>query len=123
MEEVILKSSDAAYFKSATKMFTGQLVLTNRRILFNGEHARLKFDHGAIGNILRDKMEKAMGYDEAEQFVFEMQIGEAKHELRRFGFSKRLILHDPQGQKYNIQINSKKERNGWPDAIDHAKTL
>jgi len=121
MEEKIVKSSQAAYFQSALKMFNGNLILTDKRILFQGEHARVKFDHGAVGNIIRDKMEKAMGYDEPEEFVFEIPVAEAQHELRRFGFSKRLILKNKSGQEYNIQINKKTERDEWPAAIDNAK--
>jgi len=121
MEEKIIKSSQAAYFQSVAKMFNGNLILTDKRILFQGEHARIKFDHGAVGNIIRDKMEKAMGYDEPEEFVFEIPVAEAQQELRRFGFSKRLILKDRTGHEFSIQIGKKAERDEWPAAIDNAK--
>lgn len=118
MEEKIIKTSQAAYFQSVTKMFNGDLILTSTRILFQGEHARIKFDHGVAGNIIRDKMEKAMGYDQPEELVFEIPVEEAGYELRRFGFSKRLVLKDKAGKEYSIQIGKKTERDEWPAAIE-----
>lgn len=123
MEETVLYKSQAAYFKSATKMFNGELVLTNNRVVFTGEHARIQMNHGLVGNVIRDKMEKAMGYDTPEESLINIPIGEIKYALKRFGLSKRLILEDKEGQVYKIQINDKSVRDGWPSAIDSAKTV
>lgn len=121
MEENVIKNTEAAYFKSTTKMFTGNLVLTNNRIVFTGEHARLKMNHGAIGNVIRDKMEKAMGYDTPEEFLINIPLSELTCELKRFGFSKRLVLWDKEGTRFNLQINKKSDRNEWPEVINKAK--
>jgi hypothetical protein len=122
MEEALLHKSQAAYFKSATKMFNGELVLTTTRVIFTGEHARIQMNHGAIGNIIRDKMETAMGYDTPEESLIDIPISEIKFELKRFGLSKRLILEDKDGQVYKLQINEKSIRDAWPSEIDKAKT-
>ncbi|PKP05075.1 MAG: hypothetical protein CVU11_01380 [Bacteroidetes bacterium HGW-Bacteroidetes-6] len=121
MEENVIKNTEAAYFESVTKMFTGNLVLTSNRVLFVGEHARVQFDHGVIGNVIRDKMEKAMGYDKPDEYVINIPLIELQHELKRYGFSKRLVLRDKAGKTYSIQINKKAERDLWPEAIENAK--
>lgn len=123
MEENIIKKSEAAYFQSATKMFTGDLVLTNNRIVFTGEHARLKMNHGIIGNVIRDKVEKTMGYDKADEFMINIPIADVSYEFRRFGFTKRLILSDKNGQIFKIQITKKSERDEWPSAIKNTLKL
>lgn len=121
MEEKILHKSEVAYFQSATKMFTGDLILTDARVYFIGEHARIKMNHGVVGNKIRDKMEKAMGYDTPEESMINIPLTEIRHELKRFGLSKRLILEDKEGQKFKIQINNKADRDSWPSAIENAK--
>ncbi len=120
MEEKIIRQSEAGYFKSATKLFNGYLILTDTRISFMGEHARIKMNHGALGNIVRDKVEKKMGYDQPEQCQIDILLSELKYEVKRFGFTKRLILTDKDGQVYKTQITKKSERAEWPDLIEQA---
>ncbi|HBS89070.1 MAG: hypothetical protein A2W91_06595 [Bacteroidetes bacterium GWF2_38_335] len=123
MEEKVIKEAKAQYFKSATNMIEGFLVLTNKRILFSGTQARVKFNHGAVGNIIRDKMEKAMGYDkQEEENIFDIPLTDANHRFKRFGFSKRLVISDKQNNEYKLMLNVKKtDRDEWPIAIDEAK--
>lgn len=123
MEENIIIKSEAAYFQSAVKMFTGDLVLTNNRIVFTGEHARLKMNHGLLGNVIRDQVEKKLGYDKAEEYMINIPIAEVSYEFKRFGFTKRLILRDKKGQLFKIQIAKKADRNAWPSAINDAVKL
>ena len=123
MEEKVIKEAKAGYFKSAINMLEGYLILTNKRIIYSGTQARIKFDHGAVGNIIRDKMEKAMGYDkQEEENIFDIPIAEVQHSLKRFGFSKRLILKDNQNNEYSLSLMVKKaERDEWLTAIDEVK--
>lgn len=123
MEEKVIKEAQAGYFKSAINMLEGYLILTNKRIIYSGTQARVKFDHGAMGNIIRDKMEKAMGYDkQEEENVFDIPITEVQHTLKRFGFSKRLVLRDNHNNEFSLSLMVKKsERDEWPAAIDKAK--
>lgn len=123
MEEKVVKEAKAQYYK-LTKMIEGYLILTNKRILFSGTQARVKFNHGAVGNIIRDKMEKAMGYgNQEEETVFDIPLSEVNHKFKRFGFSKRLVIIDKQNTEYKLMLNVKKsERDEWPMAIDNAKS-
>lgn len=122
MAEKIIKESAADYLKSLTHLIKGTVILTNRRVFFFGEHARLKFDHGAIGNMIRDKMEQSMGHTNAEDdYVFDIPLQKAQSSLKRFGLSKRLAISDGQGNEYKLIINDKDLRNSWPDAIAGAK--
>lgn len=121
MEEKILKESEASYFKSATNVLNGFLVLTNKRLIYSGTRQRVRLNHGAAGNILRDKMEKAMGYDNPqEEHIFDIPVAEVKHGFKRFGLSKRLVLTDSNGNEYKLMLK-KSERNEWPDAIEQAR--
>lgn len=123
MEEQIIKEAKAQYFKSATSMIEGFLILTNKRIVYSGTQARVKFNHGAAGNIIRDKMEKAMGFDTIEEeHIFDIPLSEVNHTFKRFGFSKRLVISDKDDNEYKLMLNIKKsERDEWPEAIDNAK--
>lgn len=122
MEEKVIKESKGAYFKSATNMLEGYLVLTNERIMFSGTQARVKLNHGLVGNVIRDKMEKGMGYDSPEEeLIFDMPISEVEPGLKRFGLSKRLVLKDKSGNEFKIMINGKAERDEWPGIIENAK--
>jgi hypothetical protein len=123
MEEVVLKEAKAQFFKSATNMIEGYLILTNKRIVYSGTQARVKFNHGAMGNVIRDQMEKAMGYDhQEEQTIFDIPLAEVSHGFKRFGLSKRLVISDAQQNEYKLMLNiAKSERDEWPAAIDEAK--
>lgn len=123
MEEQIIKEAKAQYFKSATSMIEGFLILTNKRIVYSGTQARVKFNHGAAGNIIRDKMEKAMGYDTIEEeHIFDIPLSDMNHTFKRFGFSRRLVISDKDDHEYKLMLNIKKsERDEWPEAIDNAK--
>lgn len=123
MEEKVIKEAKAQFFKSATNMIEGFLILTNKRILYSGTQARVKFNHGAVGNIIRDKMEKAMGYDsQEEETIFDIPLSDVDHKFKRFGLSKRLVISDKQNNEYKLMLNVKKaERDEWPNAIDDAK--
>ncbi len=123
MEEKVIKEAKAQYFKSATNMIEGYLILTNKRVLYSGTQARVRFNHGTAGNILRDKMESAMGYDkQEEENIFDISLSDAHCMLKRFGFSKRLVITDNLNNEYKLMLNVKKaERDEWPDAIDNAK--
>lgn len=96
MEEKIIKKSEAEYFKSATNLIKGYLVMTNKRLLYYGEQARMQFNHGVIENV--------------------------NHELRRFGFSKRLVISDGNGNEYKLTIFNKADRNSWSGEIDRVKS-
>lgn len=121
MEEQIIKESVANYFKSATNMLEGSLILTNKRLAYSGTQARLKMNHGAMGNIIRDKMEKAMGYDNPEeQYIFDIPINEVNYSLKRFGLSKLFLITDGQNNQYKIALK-KSERDEWSTLIDNAK--
>lgn len=124
MEEKVIKEDKAGYFKSAINMLEGYLILTDKRIIYSGTQARIKLNHGAAGNILRDKMEKAMGYDNLEEEnVFDIPISEVQHTLKRFGLSKRLVLKDKLNNEYSLSLMVKKaERDEWMKAIDQAKS-
>jgi hypothetical protein len=123
MEEKIIKEAKAQYLKSATHLVEGYLILTNKRIMYSGTQARVKFDHGAIGNVIRDGMEKAMGYDkQEEENIFDIPLSKAGHYFKRFGLSKRLVIHDENNNEYKLMLNVKKaERDEWPGFIDKAK--
>lgn len=123
MEEKVIKEAKAQYFKSATNMIEGYLILTNKRVLYSGTQARIKFNHGAVGNIIRDKMESAMGYDkQEEENIFDLPLSDIKCHLKRFGFSKRLVIIDNLNNEYKLILNVKKaERDEWPGAIENAK--
>lgn len=121
MEEKIIKEAKAGYFKSATKLYNGTLILTDKRILFSGEHARLQVNHGLVGNMVRNKLEKTMGYDKADESLIEIPLADVQHQLKRFGFTKRLVLKDGSGQIYNLQLLNRKEQPEWQDAIDSAR--
>lgn len=123
MEEQVIKEAKAQYFKSATNMIEGYLILTNKRVLYSGTQARVRFNHGAVGNIIRDKMESAMGYDkQEEENIFDIPLANVSSKLKRFGFSKRLVIMDNLNNEYKLMLNVKKnERNEWPEAIENAK--
>jgi len=123
VEEQIIKEVEAAYFKSATNMLKGNLTLTNKRIYYSGEQERLKVNHGLIGNVVRDKMESAMGYDKKEEeFIFDIPLGDATAELKRFGLSKRLLIRNKSGEEFKLMLTAKKdERDSWPGIIENAK--
>lgn len=122
MEEKIVKESQASYFKSATHVMTGALIMTSDSIRYSGTQDRLKMDHGALGNKVRDKLEAKMGYDNPEeQFIFDIPLADFQYELKRFGLSKRLIITDKEGTVFKLTIPNKAERNEWPEAIDNAK--
>lgn len=123
MEEIILKEAEANYLKSAVNMLQGYLVLTNKRIYYSGVQVRVKFNHGAIGNIIRDKMEEKLGYNNPkEEAVFDIPISEVQHRLKRFLFSKRLVLKDKTNTEYQLMLVAKNtELNVWQQAIDEAK--
>ena len=123
MEEIVLKEAKAQYLKSAINMLEGYLILTNKRILYSGTQARVRFNHGAVGNMLRDQMESAMGYDQQEEeHIFNIPLADVHGELKRFGLSKRLVLKDNQNNEFKLMLYiGKAERNEWPDAINNAK--
>jgi hypothetical protein len=123
MEEKMILEAPAQYFKSATHMKEGHLSLTNRRVLYLGAQARVKFNHGALGNVIRDKMEEAMGYGNAEEeCAFDIPLAEVQHRFKRFGLSKRFVIGDGKGNEYSLMLNvGKAVRDSWPAAIDDAK--
>jgi hypothetical protein len=123
MEEIVIKEAKAQYLKSAINMLEGYLILTNKRILYSGTQARVRFNHGAVGNMLRDQMESAMGYDQQEEeHIFNIPLADVQGELKRFGLSKRLVLKDNQNNEFKLMLYvGKAERNEWPDAINNAK--
>jgi hypothetical protein len=121
MEEQIIKEGEAHYFKSATHLVEGSLVLTNKRLIYSGTQARVQLNHGALGNIIRDKMETAMGYDNPEeQHIFDIPINEVNHSLKRFGLSKLFLITDGQNNQYKVAVK-KSERDEWSNSIDKAK--
>lgn len=122
MEEKIIMQSKANYFQSATKMLEGYLTLTDKRITYSGTQDRIQLNHGLIGNAIRDKVEKAMGYDEQkEEFIFDLPADQVTPSLKRFGFGKKLILACADGKEFKLLIHSKKERDEWPQKIEDAK--
>jgi hypothetical protein len=122
MEEKFIKQSEAMYFKSSTKVLKGNLTLTDKRITYAGIHERLKVNHGVLGNVVRDKLEKKMGYDNPqEELIFDIPISEAVPSLRKYGFSKRLIITDKEGTEFKLTLYTKAERAEWPVAINEAK--
>lgn len=123
MEEILIKESKAQYHKSALNMIEGYLILTNKRIVYSGKQARVHFDHGALGNVIRDGMEKAMGYDkQEEESIFDIPLSEVSHSFKRFGLSKRLVITDKNNNEFKLMLIVKKaERDEWPEAIDLAK--
>lgn len=123
MEEYIIKEVKASYLKTATNMLEGYLTLTNKRIFYSGTQARIRMNHGAIGNIIRDKMETAMGYDNPEEeHIFDLPLTNLNCSLKRFGFSKRVVLSDQQGNEFKLMVHEKKaERDQWPAIIEKAK--
>ena len=124
MEEKVIKEAQAQYLKSAVKLIDGYLILTNKRIIYSGTQARVKFNHGALGNVVRDKMEQAMGYgNQEEENIFDIPLAEVNHQFKRYGFSKRLVITDKQNVEYKLMLMVKKaERDEWPKAIEDAKT-
>jgi len=123
MEEIVIKEVQAQFLKSAVNLINGFLILTNKRIIYSGTQARVKFNHGALGNVVRDKMEKAMGYDiNEEETIFDIPLADVNHKFKRYGFSKRLVISDKQNVEYKLMLMVKKvERDEWPAAIDNAK--
>lgn len=123
MEEKIVKQVKAQYFKSATKVLLGDLTLTNQRITYSGIEQRIKQNHGVVGNVIRDKMEKAMGYDDLqEEHIFDIPLSEAESYLKRFGLSKRLVIADKSGTEFKLILEAKKaERDEWPNTIENTK--
>ena len=121
--EIVIKEVQAQYLKSAVNLINGFLILTNKRIIYSGTQARVKFNHGALGNVVRDKMEKAMGYDiNEEETIFDIPLSDVNHKFKRYGFSKRLVISDKQNVEYKLMLMVKKaERDEWPAAIDNAK--
>ena len=121
MEEQVIKQSEAMYFKSATVVLKGQLIMTDKRLSYSGIQDRMQMNHGAIGNIVRDKLEEKMGYNDLpEHVIFDLPLIEVTPSLKRFGFSKRLVINDIEGNEYKLTI-AKKERDGWLDAIEKAR--
>lgn len=120
MEEKITKQSEAFYFVSAIKVLKGQLIMTNERLLYSGIQERLKVNHGKLGNVLRDNIEKKMGYDNLPvEEIFDIPLKDASAELKRAGLSKRLVVTDHRdGKSYKLTINKKAERNEWPEMIN-----
>ena len=105
MEEKVIKESEAQFFKSATKVLEGFLVMSTNRIVYYGKQARMKFDHGVLGNVVQKKMESAMGYgNPQEEFIFDIPLQEVSHGMKRFGFSKRLVISDSNGNEYKLII-------------------
>jgi hypothetical protein len=123
MDEIVLKEVKASYLKTATNMLEGYLVLTNKRIFYSGTQARIRMNHGAIGNVIRDKMETAMGYDNPEEeHLFDIPLGQLNCSLKRYGLSKRVVLSDHQGNEFKLMVYEKKaERDQWPVIIEKAK--
>lgn len=123
MEETVIKEAKAQYFKSATNMLEGYLILTNKSVLYSGTQARVKFNHGAVGNIIRDQMESALGYDkQEEEYIFDLPLSDVSCHLKRFGLSKRLVIMDKHNNEYKLMLHVKKaERDEWPNAIENAK--
>ncbi|MCG8573635.1 MAG: hypothetical protein MI810_02030 [Flavobacteriales bacterium] len=124
MEEQIIKQSEASYFKSATKVLKGYVTLTEKRIIYSGIQERAQMNHGVVGNVIRDKMEKAMGYgNEQEELIFDLPLAQVEAELKRYGLSKRLLIRDSDGKEFKLTIWGKKaERESWPGAINDAKS-
>jgi hypothetical protein len=121
MEEQEIKRSEAMYFKSAAVVLKGQLIMTNKRISYAGTQERLQMNHGAVGNIIRDKIEDKLGYSNLqEEAIFSIPLLEVKSGMKRFGFSKRLVLTDISGNEYKLTIK-KSERDEWPAAIEKAR--
>lgn len=123
MEEKVIKEAQAQYLKSAVNLIDGFLILTNKRIFYSGSQARVKLNHGALGNVVRDKMEQAMGYDtQEEENIFDIPLTDVNHAFKRFGLSKRLVITDKQNIEYKLMLMVKKaERDEWTKAIDDAK--
>jgi hypothetical protein len=124
MEEKVIKEVQAQYLKSAVKLIDGYLILTNKRIIYSGTQVRVKFDHGVVGNIVRDKMEKVMGFDiQEEEIIFDIPLSDVNSKFKRYGFSKRLVISDKQNIEYKLMLMVKKaERDEWPNAIENAKS-
>jgi hypothetical protein len=119
MEQQIIKQSEAMYFKSATVVLKGQLIMTDKRISYTGTQDRLQMNHGAVGNIIRDKLEEKMGYNDLpEETIFDLPVIEVTPSLKRFGFSKRLVITDVEGNEFKLTIK-KSERDEWPNAIEN----
>jgi hypothetical protein len=122
MEDTIIMTSEALYFRSVTEVLKGDLVLTNKRITYSGIQERLQTNHGLVGNAVKDKLEKKLGYDNLpEHQIFDIALDQMKYELKRFGLSKRLIITDKNGNIFKMTIQKKSERNEWPNKIDNAK--
>lgn len=123
MEEKIIRETEAFYFESALKLIEGYLVLTNKRIFYSGKQMKVKFNHGAIGNIVRDKMAEAMGYGEPEEeHIFEFPLAEITPSLKRQGFGKRLVITDKNNHEFKLTLRvPKAELNQWVSYIDEAK--
>lgn len=120
MEETIVLQANSGYFEKPTKLYNGELVLTNKRILFSGEHERVKYDYG-IGNQVVKKMEDVLGYNKGIEHLIEIPVQEVTAELKRFGFTKRLILKDSQGKVYKLQLHDRKLQPSWIQTIDELK--
>ncbi|MDG1477387.1 MAG: hypothetical protein P8Q14_09590 [Vicingaceae bacterium] len=121
MEDQIVKKSEAMYFKSATVVLKGDLIMTDKRISYSGVQDRMQMNHGAVGNIVRDKIEEKMGYNDLpNETIFDLPLIEVTPSLKRFGFSKRLVITDIEGNDYKLTID-KKERDSWLDAIEKGR--
>lgn len=123
MEENIIKESEAIYLESSVKMFKGNLVLTDQRIIFTGEHERIKLNHGILGNVVRDKLEKKMGYDKPEESVFDLSLSGIDCALKKFLFAKNIIITDKTGKTYKVQIVKKADTEDWVEAINKSKLV
>jgi|GEM_PF-1588115 len=122
MSETILKRTEADYQASLTKVLKGDLILTRERLMYAGEQQRMQFDHGVIGNAIQDKMKAMAGHDQATvEHVFNLPVADVSARLKRYGFSKRLVITDAEGTEYRLFIWDKKERNAWVQAIQDAR--
>ena len=121
MEEKILKESDGQYFQTASKLLEGKLVLTNKRVLFSGVLHRSQLNHGVVGNVIKDKLEKKMGYSNTDdQLVFSIPLNDASVTMKG-GMFKKLIFSDKQGNSWKIINVKKAERVEWPSNVEDAK--
>lgn len=121
MEEIVLKESDGQYFQSASKLLEGKLILTNKRVLFSGVLHRSQMSHGLVGNVIKDQLEKKMGYaDTDEKQVFSIPLKDAKVEMKG-GMFKKLIFSDASGNSWKVINVKKAERVEWPSNVEDAK--
>lgn len=122
MEEKVLKQANAQFYKSATSMIEGSLVLTNKRIFFSGTQARVQLGYGEAGQAIQGRLEDLFGIDRSEQFIFDIPVSEVSPSMKRFGLSKRLVITDGAQNEYKLMLQVKKaERDEWPAAIEAAR--